>query len=161
MGRCPAGCRWRLVCGKGARLALCAIWHSGGAASLAAKSGVRGWGWASAGPCVPVHGRLGSGSPFLRNLQAVPGFLVDMDVFRRASGQGLNMTKVELLLVGVPRAGRCGSPAAHGDVRGPNVLVRTTEGGGSTPEVRIIDFDWWVRARVGEVDGMRVRYACL
>ena len=44
-------------------------------------------------------------TPFLRNLQAVPGFLVDMDVFRRASGQGLNMTKVELLLVGVPRAG--------------------------------------------------------
>jgi hypothetical protein len=100
-------------------------------------------------------------TPFLCNLQAVPGFLVDMDVFRRASGQGLNMTKVELLLVGVPRAGRCGSPAAHGDVRGPNVLVRTTEGGGSTPEVRIIEFDWWVRARVGEVDGMRVRYACL
>ena len=55
----------------------------------------------------------------------------------------------------------CGSTAAHGDVRGPNVLVRKTEGGGSAPEVRIIDFDWWVRARVGEVDGMRVPYACL
>ena len=54
----------------------------------------------------------------------------------------------------------CGRTAAHGDVRGPNVLVRTTKGGGSAPEVRFIDFDWWVWARASDVDEMLASNAC-
>ena len=55
-------------------------------------------------------------APLLAGLQAVPGFLADMEVFRCASGQRLNMTKVELLVlgtragVGVVPAGAAGPP---------------------------------------------------
>ena len=97
----------------------------------------------------------------MEHLRTEDGWTALSAVQREDRGQQLQAAVQETLSKAHAAKLRCGSPAAHGDVRGPNVLVRTTEGGGSTPEVRIIDFDWWVRARVGEVDGMRVRYACL
>ena len=53
-------------------------------------------------------------APLLAGMQAVPRFADDMEVFRCASGQRLNMTKVELLVVGTKGGDGRVAPGAAG-----------------------------------------------
>jgi hypothetical protein len=80
----------------------------------------------------------------------VPGFLADMDVFRRASGQGLNMTKVELLVVGAPPPGAAGGAA----------VLAPAVGGGLPPVVSVATalgvqcMDWHTASPAVELGGV-------
>ena len=50
--------------------------------------------------------------PLLSSFSSVPAFLAAMETYRAASGQRLNLNKVELLAVGASGAGRAGGGAA-------------------------------------------------
>ncbi|PNH03234.1 hypothetical protein TSOC_010728, partial [Tetrabaena socialis] len=103
--------------------------------------------WHSVGVAPALYSAtpVGGGSMVMvvmEHLRMEDGWTALSEVPRKDRGQQLQaavrgaLSKAHAVQLG------CGSAAAHGDVRGPNVLVRTVEGGGSAPEVRIIDFDW-------------------
>ncbi|PNH06144.1 hypothetical protein TSOC_007519 [Tetrabaena socialis] len=82
----------------------------------------------------------------MEHLRTEEGWMVLSEGLREAWGQQLPAAVKEALRSAHAVQLPCGSTAAHADMRSPNILVRmrTDEGGAGMPEVRFIDFDWWV-----------------